>query len=579
MSRSLHLYTLARMLAEPDHTFRVADDLEVYDRNGRLLEAVYVDAADFYARARQRLKEHPEAKQRFVSFEPLPRVLQAIPSAAGGLDGEARATLERAGLSRKQIDAFRDVFLLEQTDLSEDAAFPHLSAWLSQERGRISAVDVRERLKALERTAGMPELDAARELAANGIPVTLRIDVAPHDLGWAARVDELRSIRGARVHVTIDEEYWRRAERSGATLLWDNVVAEFREARPRADDERDWEALVIEGGDVASLQPKTWSGAAGILRGLLWRDVQHYHEANADLIADVRNATRAPELAWAVLDPAGLGLIDVGELFPDIAARRPAEAFVQARAWLGAQAQEWSEPASEQDWRGVAEIAYWSKRWNVAARVPDAIPAADIPLDVIADVVYASGGLREHAIARFQRETLTASITETDEQATAHWVAPLDADVDLHRETIRRLDLLRRLYPEHRTYGAHVYGNVSAEMKRNVPAEQFPVPWLLRAHLMFSRPELTWDEYAASVASLRTRIASLFGRITAALTTWFRRDKPFTIFESGVDAAEWDAIAAALASLPKVPRSAVDEWGIEVEGAARAWSAGTPHAH
>lgn len=494
MSRALHLYTLSRMLAEPDHSFRVGEDVEVYDRSGALVEIVYVDEPGFLARARLRLKEHPGAKQRFVTFDTMPRILQALPAAAGGLDGETRATLERTGFSRKQIDALREVFVAEEVQIEESEAFGLLSAWLSRETRRVSAVDVHERIKA----AG-----DERKLASLGVPITSHVEVMPGDDEWIERVEELRRIPHARVRLEVDDREWRRAVDAGATLLWKNVEPELREARPPGE-------------------PETWSEAAAALRRMLDRDVERYREEHADLIADVLDATRAPELAWAVLDPAGLGLVNVDDLFPDLAKRRPPEAFAQSRAWLAAQKQEWRDP----HWRAVAEIAFWSKRWNIETREPD--------------------------IASFRRETLTPSIVDDGEKVTAHWIAPLDREIDLRREMVRRLDGVRRLHPERRTFAAHVYGNVSAAM----PAEEYPSPWLYWVHLMFARPESTWDEYGSQVAALRTRITALFARITAALATWFRRDKPFTIFEAGVDAEEWDAISALLRSLPKLPKTA-----------------------
>jgi hypothetical protein len=501
MSRPLHLYALSRILTEPGRTFRVSDHLEVSDRNGALIELAYVGDEEFLPRARQRMKEHPNATQRFVSAIPVSRTLQAIPAAAGGLDGEARATLERAGFSRKQIDAFREVFVAEQVQLEEDN--PRLTAWLANERGAISAVDVNERLEVLARASSLDPIEAARELSRFAIPVELHVDVAPGDDEWIARVEELRRIPHVRVRVSVDEREWRRAVDAGAALLWSNVEPEIREA-------------------AAPREPRTWSEAAAMLRAMLQRDVERYREEHAALIADVLDATHAVELAWAVLDPAGLGLVNVDDLFPELAKRRPPEAFAQSRAWLAAQTQEWDEP----HWRAVAEIAFWSKRWNIPTREPD--------------------------VASFRRETLTPSVVDDGESVIAHWIAPLDRDIDLRRETIRRLDGMRRLFAERGKFGAQVYGNVSGAMA----AEEFPSPWLYWVHLMFARPELTFDEYAARVLSLRARVASLFARITSALTMWFRRDKPFTIFEAGVDAAEWDAIAAELRSLPKLPRTA-----------------------
>ena len=609
MSREVHLYALSRIVAEPVRVFHVGEDLvEVYTRLGKLLEVVYFERNGLLDRVRLRLREYPDAVQRFVSFDAVPRILQAIPAATGGLEGEARVALERAGFSRKQIDALRAVFVVEEVRIDENPTFPYLSAWLQRERGRVTAFDVRDRLQALN-DAGVPPLhdgalryeltdtttlDPVRKLAAHAramrVPLDVRFDVQPRDLGWAAMMDELQAIEGVRVLLSVSHSYWDRALATGAPLLWRDVRLALRDARPDPNDERDWEALVIEGADVGALQPTTWAGAAGIFRGLLWRDVQHYLAANAELMDDVRRRMPAQEVVWAVLDPVGLALLDADAVFgaspelsdwyDDVRSRKPADAFASARAWLSAQRGAWQAPKSGTDWAGVAEIGFWARRWNLESPSFDTAHHADAPLATIVDAVFATRDetLRAHAVERFRREMLTPAIDDDGETVTARWIAPLEDDINLSRETIRRLDLLRRLFPEGKAFGAHVYGNVSAET-RHVPAEQFPVPWLLRVHLMFSRPELTWVEYARSVASLRTRIAALAAKITSALTTWFRRDKPFTIFEAGVDAEEWDAISAQLANLPKLPRNAVDTWGIEVEGPVRAWSAGTAHAH
>jgi hypothetical protein len=501
MSRPLHLYALSRILAEPSYSFRLSEDLEVFDRAGNLIEAVYVESPGFLTRMRRRLREHPKATQRLLGTTQL-----------------SNTTLERDGFSRKQIDALREVLVTEEVQVEEHPA--QLVAWLERERDLVSAADVRASVKAIEAAAAMDEVAAALTLAAVGIPSEVHVQAED---GWIARVDELRQIPHVRIHVTAEQAAWRRAEESGATLLWKNVdVTLVEPQQPR--------------------EPETWSEAAAVLHTMLHRDVQRYLEENAELIADVLQATRAPELAWAALDPAGLGIIDVDTMFPEIARRRPKEAFAESRAWLAAQTQEWREP----DWKAVSEISFWSKRWNLPTHEPD--------------------------VAQFRRETRTASIADDGETVTAHWIAPAGGDFDARRETLKIVDGIRRLYPERRRFGVQIHGRVSGEFG----PEEFPSPWLYWVHLLFVRPELTWEEYAQQVALLRTRVTALFARITAALTTWFRRDKVSTIFESGVSAEEWDAIAARLATLPKIPKTAdvpdvtyalqkaLDEWAAAV---------------
>lgn len=364
---------------------------------------------------------------------------------------------------------------------------------------------------------------------------------------------------------------------------------------------------------LRELRPRSVSGAAGVLRALLWLGVRRYTIEHADLIAEVRQRMPNSDVVWAVLDPAGLtryapsllGFEEALKMLPDLYAwymeiksRRPAneQIFEAARLWLAAQPRAWAPPRTDADWSAAAEVLFWTAAWDVPIdREPlaSAAAASHLPVALLADVIFAASfvgdgafeRVQAEAAARFQRETRTATIDVTPDGVMAHWLLPLEADLDVERETVRRLDVLRRLFPREQAFGGHVYGAVSGEVKRGIPADQFPVPWVLRVHLMFARLVAldrrgeTWGEYVASIVSLRERIVQLAARITHALTLYFRRDKPTNIFESGVDAEEWDALTAALGSLPKLPRSAVDEWGFETEGAARAWSAGTANAH
>lgn len=376
----------------------------------------------------------------------------------------------------------------------------------------------------------------------------------------------------------------------------------------RAEEETTQVVAALRG-----LRTRTVAGAAGVLRALLWLGVKRYTIEHAALIAEIQSRMPNSELIWAVLDPAGLtryapsllGFEEALKMLPDLHAwyveiksRRPPhdEIFAGARAWLAGQPGAWEVAASESDWNAAAEVLFWAAAWDIRVdreQLASAAMDAAVPVAVLADVVFAAsfGGdgaferVRTGALQRFQRETMTAAVDVTGDIVTAHWLIAPDGDVDVERETVRRLDVLRRLFPAGQAFGGHVYGAVSGEVERGIPADQFPVPWVLRVHLMFARLVAlhrrgeTWSEYVTSVVSLRERVVQLAGRITQALTLYFRRDKPFNIFEAGVDAEEWDALTDALGALPKLPRSAVDEWGFETEGAARAWSAGTASAH
>lgn len=562
MTRLQHAYAVQRLLSDPQIEIVLGDDVEIFDLRGNAIEAVHVGSPDqpFFDRAKERLRRNNEMTQRIVSLEPLRPFL--------------KATLEEAGFSFKQAEALLPRFVLERIEPPR-AISDAMHAWLHHARGRrISAVDVREvpeiAGRAADGGASDEELDAAfakstvvvihggtkmeREERASaymrsgmpaairdagvddahklGVPLLVRVE---ESLGWAGEVEGWRRMKNVRVLASAPEAYWQRAYDTGATLLWAAVP------------------LPPSGESVEE--------PAG-LRAAFLEDIERYVRTHADLIETVHSRMPSSEVVWSILDPVGLAtwapsltindaissLPEYREWWEDIQRRRPSSEsiFPEARKWIAAQQSS-----------GDEETLFWAAAWNIPieSTAPDA----------------------QEAIARFRGETATVAVEDDGETVIAHWLAPLE-DFDLDRELVRRINLLRRLYPDRRHYGAQ-----TGELKRTIAADEFPIPAVMRLHFHFTRvgtPSAdTWDSYVEKIIALRRRVTTLANRITAALTTYFRRDKPVSVIDLGVEAEEWDTIMNALKSLPKLPRSAVDAWGWESEGGERAWSAGTPFAH
>jgi hypothetical protein len=536
MSRRKHAYALQLLQSHPDTELVVGEDIEVFDLHGNPIEAVHFGPIDqaFFDRAKERLRRHPQMPQRIVSTEPMRPLM--------------KATLEEAGYSFKQAEAFLPRFVIEQ--IGEPAAISDsMHVWMHHARGRrISSVEVRELPEIAGRAAegdahdrdidkafarsnvvvihggtraareervtaymrsGMPNAirDASvKDARRLGVPLLVRVD---ESIDWTGAVEGWRREPNVRVLASAPEAYWQRAKDTGVTLLWSEV------------------ALLPT--DEAVEEPQG-------LRAAYLRDVRRYAEEHADLIHEVRSRMPSTEVTWAILDPAGLAthapslsvsdaisaIPEYRDWFAEIQQRRPsdAEVFRESRAYA-----EEEEPATEVD---------------------------------------------------------AAYIEDDGQHVIAHWIAPVDEDVDLDRESVRRLNQLRRAYPDRRTYSAHAHATIAQDIKRTANAEEFPNPRVMRLHFHFSRltpHEDTLTSYAEKILALRRRIAGLANRITTALTTYFRRDKPLSLIELGVEAEEWDRIMEALKTLPKMPRYTVDAWGYEAEGAQQAWSIGTPFAH
>lgn len=529
MDRLAHAYIVQRLLSQPDIEVVLDEDIEVFDLQGNPAEAVVVGTYGqaFFDRAKVRLRRNPQMTQRIVSLthnRPL-----------------MKSTLEEAGFSYEQSQALLPRFVVEKID-EPPRISDAMHVWLHHARGRrISGVELRE----------VPEIAGrAAEGEAEGREIDeafARSNVVVIHGGTRAQRDELvASYMRSGMPNAIRDASLKDARKLGVPLLvrveeridWTGEVETWRRERdvrvlasaPEAYWQRAQETgVTLLWADVALPPADEPVEEPQGLRAEQLRDVQRYGEGHADLIREVHARMPSIELTWSILDPAGLATH-----VPSLSVDDAIAAIPEYRDWF-------------------ADVR---KRRPAPVSYPN---GPQSPIDV--DAVH---------------------IEDDGEHVTAHWIAPVDEDVDLEKETIRRLNQLRRAYPERRRYSAHAHATIAQDVIRTANADEFPNAEVMRLHFHYSRltpHEDTFDTYAEKILALRRRIVTLANRITAALTTYFRRDKPVSVIDLGVAADEWDFIMDALRNLPKLPRYVVDAWGFEAEGAQQAWSIGTPFAH
>lgn len=365
---------------------------------------------------------------------------------------------------------------------------------------------------------------------------------------------------------------------------------------------------------LMTFRPRTWSGAAGVVRSLLWRGMHEYTAENAELITEISDQWKRCELQLTVLDPAGLQTFSPGfaelleQLFSvtpearawydDIQLRKPSNAVVTRNVfhWLR-DAFSFDAPSSSSDWIGMAEVLFWLSAAGFASAERAATivqhlarAGTEVSLQTAADVLFALSFWDEHLlpeqltmvrsalIDRFRIEQRVFALVNDEEGTTAHYVFALGESQDLHNETIRRLDLMRRLLPSVPAFGARAYGHIfgtdlfphDPSKKSGVPSHTFPIPWATRLGRLFSflagirMSGLSWGAYANTIFKLRQLVVLLASVTTDALRKYFNRDKPQNIFEIGVDKVAWAGASFGLKDLPRLPATSVDEWGVEL---------------
>ncbi len=148
----------------------------------------------------------------------------------------------------------------------------------------------------------------------------------------------------------------------------------------------------------------------------------------------------------------------------------------------------------------------------------------------------------------------------------------------IHDETMRRVELLRRLTPDRNKFKSRGYGHRWAsldvpfdETEKSISTDYLLPSWATQTNGFYSklgvyphRPE-TWREYAEFDLELRKEIFSVLEMLQRALEAHFRKKGFVNLFNPYVKTEVWDSCLAKARNPSLFPKSAVDEWGFTGE--------------
>ena len=375
--------------------------------------------------------------------------------------------------------------------------------------------------------------------------------------------------------------------------------------------------------------PESWTGVAGILRAMLWLGVRDYTEANRDLI-DQEVGGRAPAAWFLKLDGdlAGIArdeipsfvynLSDAGERnglleqFESVREKQtPKEdAFVFARDWLQCFDSTNTSSSVPQDFAGLALVLFWAGHLEVRDLILTMCAEIDLdglieelPIDTLADLIYAlsialGNGFdsvfqecRTRVELRFKRETNTFFLEDDGGTVRSHFIPSLafvtDQEVSnsedtgasiIHEDTMYRVDLMRKLFPDRQKYGSQGYGHRLGvlspefdETEKAIDANRFYPHWAQAINFHFRtlgdypyRPE-NWEEHAQQILGLRQEVTALLVQLQKALNTFFRKATLVKLYGDLLSPSKWESCSQLTMTRPLLPKSAVDEWGFSDE--------------
>jgi len=374
-----------------------------------------------------------------------------------------------------------------------------------------------------------------------------------------------------------------------------------------------------------NLFPKTWQGMAGVLRCLLWIGLRIYIDKNQQSIKSAKELM-GEDLFWLIMDlnfagEFGKALDNWWETLSDDLIpkdRKEAiknirkeqtpkdEVFDLATKWLSSQNSPAEQPSSLQDWQNASELLYWSSRFNLADQVgewilDDSIIQSINVIDLqnfsnILFALYINTSsryeeilkiIKKDLILRLAKEYRIFVLEELENTLILHYLTyPEEGQNSIieenstnrvHRETIARIEIVRKLFPDFEKYGSRGYGHnipgleiLSDEsIKTGIPSRNFPPQWPIKINGISSgliKYEMrldTWEEYIEILLQTRDLTSGNLELLLKNINRYFQRDKVKNFLEMPpFSTNDWDRGSKMISDLPILPKASTDPWGI-----------------
>ncbi|MFA5180221.1 MAG: hypothetical protein WC405_02805 [Syntrophales bacterium] len=375
---------------------------------------------------------------------------------------------------------------------------------------------------------------------------------------------------------------------------------------------------------MIELAPTTWVGLAGVLRCLLWVGVKEYVVENWNVSEDARALFGSGWYFFVDYNFAGEEAPSIkgfwknlGELIPEERQKQIEEnikkqtykeqVFRHAKPWLVLQDGSSLQLSSELDWKAIAEVLYWAFRWGISDKFERALsddtlrcPVRNATLDDLAEF---SLGLhmanpprhikwieaqRADIEERLARELKIIAFTEVESTLIVHYLTyPEDERQQdgedergktLHDETVEKIKVIRKLFPNYEKYGSQGYGHqipnlgfkhVDDTTKTGIPKDSLPPYWPIRLNSIaiglvdYEHRLDCWNDYCDEVLRIRRLLVDCLAAISIGIAKYFQQDKPYNILKLAVfKTKKWDQCTNLISNMPLLPKPAVDGWGM-----------------
>ncbi|MFK5892010.1 MAG: hypothetical protein QM504_02185 [Pseudomonadota bacterium] len=372
----------------------------------------------------------------------------------------------------------------------------------------------------------------------------------------------------------------------------------------------------------ATITFHSWQGYAGVSRALIWYGIYSYVETNKKVIQQARDM--AGNKGWKLLlnpdlvnisegDPSKFLLETLGKNNPDKVKQAkyirnqvssPDIVFIELINWLGIPQLAISKPINEVDWLGMSEILFWigwlklparyDTQWllekQTVAKISTISSLSQLTLSLYHyDKYLYHKFIKNNELAikhLFQIQTNTLWLEIKPDNPIAHYIVPINLNnedetisTSLNKQVVFRAEILRKLFPEAKKFGAKGYGHHIPFIE--LPFDEANKPGILKSSLPSRllvninstyanlsdynyRPD-NWKIYAENIMSTRRQIVDGYTCLNKALIAYFKQQKPHPLIGWKINEIFWDKLSKVNMVASILPKLAVDPWGYTSE--------------
>ncbi|MCB1205947.1 MAG: hypothetical protein KDN18_16920 [Verrucomicrobiae bacterium] len=364
---------------------------------------------------------------------------------------------------------------------------------------------------------------------------------------------------------------------------------------------------------LSDFETGSWTRASGIANALIWQGLNSYESENRNAI---REAMVTGGGGWFVLCDAFVGsTVNPAEsllkvLFPNedkspIQMTPKAEVFRYLTEWLETVEAPKVSPRSA-EWAVVGDLCYWIAFCNVTGPIPSVLTAVpdwadleDLTCEQVSRAIYGRFQFGDKPFSEWlsshERQLRGKFLSEMDslnlivDQQKVEVVYTLvsarekpeekQAGSGLNAETMKRLTVLRRMFPDKKEYlGRAIEGMQLArqglpdESQKRIPIENLKPPQEVSLNSTFTnlaafrqRRPASWTEYSEAVLLWREQAAKYLKSLEWVWAQFLEAPQKYHKVIKAFPQEEIRKVSS-MTFPPSFPKTAVDPWGILSEG-------------